>query len=778
MQLGLFKKKKKKKQVITLCQGVTLVEQVSMGDVTPGQDAIVKGLIEVCIVFGSMGGFLSCFDISYYVPVVAIAYILIAAYFSYLFKSGKTWVRDTGYVIFFLIYAAGITVFSKHINSGFYAVLNIIYDSASTYFDMPAVREFNEYFTNRDLTVTVMAVFVGCVEIIILNIYLSTYMSILAAVMISVPLYTVPLFFNQEPDSFYMILLFAGLLSVMILKANGHYTRNKESTQFSYVAKKRRRSFCYSQSGKVIAETILSSVVICVLVICVCNITYPKEEFYYRYKASSVKAKIEDPVENVLLTGFSSLFNFYGSTSGMSGGRLGGVSSVRSDYQPDLVVTFTPYSYETVYLKCFTGEYYDVNHWSKDTDDIFAQPVDGDTKGIMQVKNVGADNKYLYMPYYSSCDEELLSRYQYNRGIEFNMQQEYTFYPYNEKGVRQQQVKDSYLDVPEANVSVIERFCTEAGFHGSDEEMIAQVSQYFQDNITYTLRPGSMPRNGDFVNHFLEKSRKGYCAHFASAAVLIFRYFGIPARYIEGYAVPYTLVMDADLREDLSYDDYFTGESALGRTAVVDVEVTDANAHAWVEVFLDGKWQVAEVTPASDDEEEEDDFWSIFGNLLSGNDAEDTVEGESTGTAFSLDKVRWIWIVILYGILLVLALVLGRFLWKKGRRIGSYHKRDMAGNVIAYYHYMCECMRAVDKEFYQADSHYAQLCKMLAGTKSEERMTEADIRELARTMESISYSNKAAGEGTEALLSRLKTLFRERKQACTLADRVYLFLHI
>ncbi len=92
MQLRGFRRKRnteQKKHVIALCPGVTLVDEVAMGDVTPGQDALVKGISEALIVFGSMGGFLSCLGASFYVPVVALGYILLSSYFSHLLKSGK-----------------------------------------------------------------------------------------------------------------------------------------------------------------------------------------------------------------------------------------------------------------------------------------------------------------------------------------------------------------------------------------------------------------------------------------------------------------------------------------------------------------------------------------------------------------------------------------------------------------------------------------------------------------------------------------------------------------
>lgn len=787
MQAGFFRRKKKKGQeqpVIALCPGVTLVDEIAMGDVTPGQDALVKGISEALIVFGSMGGFLSCLGASFYVPVVALAYILLAAYFSYLFKSGKTWVRDAGYLLFFIVFVLGIMFFREYVNSGFYAIINLIYDIASDYFDMPAVREFTEIIANRDLTITISVIFIGSAEIIILNIYLSTYMSILAAVMISVPIFTIPLFFEKEPDSFYMILLFVGLASVVVQKANGHYTRNKNNTQFTYYDKKKRKRFSYTQSGKAVAEMILGLGLICLFVISICNVIYPKDSFVYRYKDSSLKASIQDPVENVMLTGLVGLFNFYGSTAGMSGGRLGGVSSVRSDYQPDLKVRFTPYSYNTVYLKGFTGEYYDRDHWSKDEDGLFEEISYGDARGIMEVENVGADTGYLYMPYYTGTDDAALSRYQNREGIERWATESYTYYPDLGPGVTAEDSADrlgvsfasqppliSYLSVPAANYDVIAGFCEKAGFRGNDKEIIAQVIRYFQDNIPYTLRPGAMPRDGDFVNYFLEKNRKGYCAHFASAATLIFRYFMIPARYVEGYAIPYTQVMDGELVEGAGYEDYYTGQAGeLGETALVEVTVTDANAHAWVEVYMDGAWQVVEVTPSSNEEDTED-FWSAFGNLLSGGGDHEGVEGQSSGNVFSLDKMRWIWIAVFGGIGAFLIYCVMRFGWRKGSRIFSYHGKDKTANVVAYYRYMCECMRAAEPDFYQADSHLAQLAYMMPETDGEDR------RKLATQLEQLSYSRSVRGVDETAVLTRLKAVLREKKRSYNLMTRLHLFMH-
>ena len=83
---------------------------------------------------------------------------------------------------------------------------------------------------------------------------------------------------------------------------------------------------------------------------------------------------------------------------------------------------------------------------------------------------------------------------------------------------------------------------------------------------------------GDFPKNFMEVSAKGYSVHYATAAVMMYRYFGIPARYVEGYPITPELVKDAE-----SYS---------------EISVTGKEAHAWVEIYQDGiGWVPMEVTP-------------------------------------------------------------------------------------------------------------------------------------------------------------------------------------
>lgn len=100
------------------------------------------------------------------------------------------------------------------------------------------------------------------------------------------------------------------------------------------------------------------------------------------------------------------------------------------------------------------------------------------------------------------------------------------------------------------------------------DEQLGELLRYFS-TFDYSLDV-STPPGADPLEHFLE-TREGYCEQFAAAFALFANDLDIPARVAVGYAPG---------RPD--------GESFL---------VTSAQAHAWVEVFLDGSWITVDPTP-------------------------------------------------------------------------------------------------------------------------------------------------------------------------------------
>ncbi len=109
------------------------------------------------------------------------------------------------------------------------------------------------------------------------------------------------------------------------------------------------------------------------------------------------------------------------------------------------------------------------------------------------------------------------------------------------------------------------------------------VAGVLKGRFEYSKKPGRIPSGEDPVAYFLTVGKKGYCIHFASAGAMILRKLGIPARYVSGYRVDYS-----SIKED-SNGNY-------------TASVTDSDAHAWVEVYLnDIGWVPVEMTPGMND---------------------------------------------------------------------------------------------------------------------------------------------------------------------------------
>lgn len=142
-------------------------------------------------------------------------------------------------------------------------------------------------------------------------------------------------------------------------------------------------------------------------------------------------------------------------------------------------------------------------------------------------------------------------------------------------------VYDHYLDVPEELRDCLSQFCADYDIYGVDQEgpgdplLVAQRAATALDWLcTYDQSAEAPPEGEDPVLYFLNESRRGYCMHFASAATLMLREMGIPARYVSG----------------------FTAQSLPGQ----QTDVPDRAAHAWVEVWVQGfGWYPVEVTPAA-----------------------------------------------------------------------------------------------------------------------------------------------------------------------------------
>ncbi|MCI7135912.1 MAG: transglutaminase-like domain-containing protein [Candidatus Limivicinus sp.] len=127
-----------------------------------------------------------------------------------------------------------------------------------------------------------------------------------------------------------------------------------------------------------------------------------------------------------------------------------------------------------------------------------------------------------------------------------------------------------YTALPEGTKANVLQLIQQAGLRADSPDIIAEVASYVRSCVSYDLDTQPYPTE-DYAVYFLQNAETGYCVHYATAAAVIYRALGIPARVTDG----------------------FLFRAQAGEV----VDVLQANEHAWVEVYLDGLgWIPVEVT--------------------------------------------------------------------------------------------------------------------------------------------------------------------------------------
>ena len=173
-------------------------------------------------------------------------------------------------------------------------------------------------------------------------------------------------------------------------------------------------------------------------------------------------------------------------------------------------------------------------------------------------------------------------------------------------------VYDHFLTISEETESMLAELLGAADFGGEPHldygEAKQRILEFFDSNISYRETVPPRIQGTDFLNEFLKINQSGYDVHYASAAVMMMRYFGIPARYVEGY-----LITPAD---------------AEAAEAGIPFVLSGERAHAWCEIYQDGiGWIPFEVTPKYMDLMERSD---VFRAPDSSDDDETPPESEET----------------------------------------------------------------------------------------------------------------------------------------------------
>lgn len=214
------------------------------------------------------------------------------------------------------------------------------------------------------------------------------------------------------------------------------------------------------------------------------------------------------------------------------------------------------------------------------------------------IKVKGANREYVYTPY-GLLEQELPTSSSYredglwSKGIRGQKSYQYKAYSnvvsnypsismkiYHAKGAEEYLIAESYyntyvyekyLTIPEEIKNYLKKEVGEVKTdksHMSYEEANAIVSDFLAQHLSYSEKVKKYAGASDFVLWVLQGEKKGYDLHYATVATFLYRYLGIPARYVEGYCVT---------KEDVAY-----------KTSYDMIEVSEDHGHAWVEIYQDG----------------------------------------------------------------------------------------------------------------------------------------------------------------------------------------------
>lgn len=328
----------------------------------------------------------------------------------------------------------------------------------------------------------------------------------------------------------------------------------------------------------------------------------------------------------------------YGKTEGLTDGDLTRVENKKHGKRTALIVTMNkPTSY---YFRGFVGERYENNCWqelrssdiasSKDSfywmhkGDFYPQTILATANNIVApkqdknkiiIKNKGASSKYIYAPYEIHSDYNILDRKDMRdatiRTGGISGKRNYSFFSstqlvpkYQEigylldqnsqrgdvakyldkEGIYNKFVYNHYMEIPSnIRASISNKLSTyeldEGQSHFDYQRAKQNILFYLTNDATYKEKTAKLSYKADRILDFLDGSKEGYDVHYASAATMMFRYYGIPARYVEGYII--------------------TKEEAQKAKTGQKFDLDTNHAHVWTEYYHDGiGWIPFEPTPS------------------------------------------------------------------------------------------------------------------------------------------------------------------------------------
>lgn len=225
--------------------------------------------------------------------------------------------------------------------------------------------------------------------------------------------------------------------------------------------------------------------------------------------------------------------------------------------------------------------------------------------------------------------------------------------------------------------------------------VISRVRTMLSTLASYSEDVNAPSGNEPFIKWFLSEERNGNSSYFATAAALAFRAQGIPARYVEGYRASSQELAEAGAENNAT------------------LNLTSKNAHAWVEVYIDGLgWTPVEVTPGFYTQKIKADSVISVREAVSNGKGSDVLQTESVAGDVNKDEDAndpnsvplgsivfhtGLSIILVFVLLIVFAALERRI--RLARRAEAIASDDQSISVPALYSYLALILTESDMDF-------------------------------------------------------------------------------
>ncbi|PAV27815.1 hypothetical protein CIL05_19905 [Virgibacillus profundi] len=324
----------------------------------------------------------------------------------------------------------------------------------------------------------------------------------------------------------------------------------------------------------------------------------------------------------------------------------------------------------------------------------------------------------------------------------------------------QPEFQDYYTKLPEGLPNRVGELAEEiTSAYDTRYEKAKAIEGYFGRNgFSYQTTDVPVPaEDEDYVDQFLFDSKVGYCDNYSTSMVVMLRTLDIPARWVKGFTSGEMIADDVAETGD-SFDVY---------------EVTNANAHSWVEVYFpESGWVPFEPTQGFDNltdfhtdvedntsEEAQDDVLEPTPEMNEPEPPEVpeeeavTVAAGSNPDSFELKAWH---IAIAVGVLAIIALIIykTRFRWQTFIVEMKFTKKQDAKTYQDAYHHLMKILnyKGITKEPDQTLREFAE--------RIDERFTTNEMGQLTAHFERMLYKDEINHTKAKELTQLWKNLIK------------------